>query len=157
MNYKFIDNIKCINYVKKKKIKRPIVFTNGVFDIIHRGHIEYLRSSSKLGETLLVAINTDNSIKKLNKGIKRPINDETNRLIILSSLDFIDHIILFNEDSPKILIKNLKPDVIIKGGDYNIDKILELKSIKYWNGISISVPIKYNFSTTSIINQMKYL
>ena len=99
--------------------EQTIVFTNGCFDILHRGHIEYLAQTSDFSDKLIVAVNADSSVKKLNKGSSRPIQDENSRALIIAALDFVDAVIIFNEDTPFELIKTIKPNVLVKGGDYD--------------------------------------
>jgi len=99
--------------------EQTIVFTNGCFDILHRGHIEYLAQTSDFADKLIVAVNSDSSVKKLNKGDSRPIQDENSRALIIAALDFVDAVVIFNEDTPFELIKTIKPNVLVKGGDYD--------------------------------------
>lgn len=99
--------------------EQTIVFTNGCFDILHRGHIEYLAQTSDFADKLIVAVNSDSSVKKLNKGDSRPIQDENSRALIIAALDFVDAVVIFNEDTPFELINTIKPNVLVKGGDYD--------------------------------------
>ena len=139
-----------------KNVKRPLVFTNGVFDILHRGHIEYLNEAKKLGNTLLVALNTDESVKSLNKGSNRPINKLDDRAFILSNLISIDLITSFNDSTPINLIKKLKPDFLIKGGDWRENDIVGSSFIKKIGGKVFSIPFKTDISTTYIINKINH-
>ena len=128
---------------------RPgIVFTNGCFDIVHRGHIEMLKASKKLGEHLIVGVNTDASVKRL-KGNTRPVNNETDRKVLLESLDFVDEVILFDEDTPQQLIERIRPDIITKGGDYTIDTVVGNELAKV-----IIIPSIKNYSTTNTIQRI---
>ena len=136
------------------KIRRPLVFTNGVFDILHRGHIEYLNEAKKLGNTLLVALNSDESVKSLNKGANRPINKLEDRIYILSNLISIDLITSFNDSTPIKLIERLKPDFLIKGGDWLEDDIVGSSFVKKIGGKVFSIPFKTDISTTKIINKI---
>lgn len=102
-----------------KAQNQSIVFTNGCFDILHRGHIEYLAQTSDFADKLIVAVNSDSSVKRLNKGDSRPIQDENSRALIIAALDFVDAVVIFDEDTPFDLIYNIKPNVLVKGGDYN--------------------------------------
>lgn len=104
---------------KWKAQNKPIVFTNGCFDILHRGHIEYLAQTSDFADKLVVAVNSDSSVKRLNKGDSRPIQDENSRALIIAALDFVDAVVIFDEDTPFDLIYNIKPNVLVKGGDYD--------------------------------------
>ena len=131
-----------------------IIFTNGCFDIVHKGHIEVLAKTADLGNKLIIGLNSDNSIKK-NKGSTRPIVDEKARAFLLASLCFVDAIILFSEETPINLIKILKPDVLAKGGDYKIETIIGHKEVQDYNGEVTLVPFIDGYSTTSIIEKIK--
>jgi rfaE bifunctional protein nucleotidyltransferase chain/domain len=134
--------------LKKGDIEQTKVFTNGCFDIVHRGHIEMLRASKDIGDWLVVGLNTDRSIKRI-KGNDRPVNNETDRKVLLESLDFVDEVILFDEDTPEQLIKNVKPDIITKGGDYTVDTVVgnELAEV-------VIIPSIKNYSTTNTIQRI---
>lgn len=140
-----------INVWKFKGYK--IVFTNGCFDILHRGHIEYLAKAASFGNKLIIGLNTDESVSE-NKGKNRPLQDEYSRALILSSLKFVDAVILFNEKTPEVLIKNIKPDFLIKGGDYKIENIVGFDFVKSYGGQVIVVEYLKNFSTSNIINKI---
>ncbi|MFC1454915.1 D-glycero-beta-D-manno-heptose 1-phosphate adenylyltransferase [Candidatus Undinarchaeota archaeon] len=131
-----------------------IVFTNGVFDILHVGHIKYLEEAKGHGDTLIVGLNSDSSVKKI-KGEGRPINDESSRASVLSSLSSVDYIVIFSEDTPEKLISALKPDVHVKGGDYNETDLPEAEVVKSYGGKIIIVPLVEGYSTTSLIEKMK--
>ena len=126
--------------------------TNGCFDILHYGHIYYLQESKKLCDKLIVAINSDNSVKKL-KGKERPINNQSFRSRVLASLYCCDYIIIFKEDTPLNLIKRLKPNLLTKGGDYNIKDIVGAKELKNWGGETKVISLVKGLSTTKIINK----
>ena len=128
---------------------RPtVVFTNGCFDLLHRGHVEMLKASKALGGHLVVGLNTDASVKRL-KGDTRPINNETDRKVVLESLDFVDEVILFDEDTPQKLIERIRPDIITKGGDYTIDTVVGNELAKV-----VIIPTVENQSTTNTIKRM---
>ena len=131
-----------------------IVFTNGCFDIIHKGHIEVLARTADLGDKLIVGLNSDSSIRKL-KGANRPIMDENSRAILLAALSCVDAIIFFSEDTPLNLIKTLKPDVLAKGGDYKINTIVGHEIVQENGGEVILVPFVDGFSSTNIIDKIK--
>lgn len=139
-----------------------VVFTNGVFDILHLGHVDYLEKSKALGTKLIVAINSDASVKRLRKGDERPINPEFARATIISALRCVDAAIIFSEDTPFDLITSLTPDILVKGGDYNPDEmdeskktyIVGSKEIKEAGGRVVSIPITEGFSTTSILRKL---
>ena len=124
----------------------PVVFTNGCFDILHRGHLELLKYCKGIGNTVIVGLNSDKSVKRL-KGDKRPINNQLDRKYFLESLKFVDKVIVFDEDTPYNLIKSLKPDLIVKGGDYKIEEVVgsdlcEVKIFKYVEGYSTTKKIQ---------------
>lgn len=133
---------------EKQKNKR-IVFTNGCFDILHRGHLDYLQKASKLGEIFIVAINSDNSVKKL-KGINRPINSQIDRAEMLAGYDFINYITIFDEETPLNLIKSIRPDILVKGGDYQAEEVVG----KEFSGKVIIIPFLKGYSSTNIINKL---
>jgi rfaE bifunctional protein nucleotidyltransferase chain/domain len=137
-----------------KQSGEEIVFTNGCFDIIHKGHIEMLVQTADLGNRLIVGLNSDSSIQKL-KGKNRPIIDEQSRAILLASFSFVDAVILFSEDTPINLISSLKPDVLAKGGDYEISTIVGHKVVQENGGQVILVPFVEGFSSTAIIDKIK--
>ncbi len=148
-----LDNLK--NQVKSwKKSGKKIVFTNGCFDIIHRGHIEILTQTADLGDKLIIGLNSDKSIKIL-KGEKRPIIEEKYRAILLASLSFVDAIVVFSEDTPINLINKIMPDVLAKGGDYEIEKIVGHEVVQKNGGKVILIPFLNGFSSTNIIEKIK--
>ncbi len=148
-----VDDIKYKKSLWKFK-EQKIVFTNGCFDIIHRGHIEYLAKASSYGNILVVGLNSDKSIKKI-KGVNRPIIDENSRILTLASLQFVNYIILFNEETPINLIEAIKPDILIKGSDYKKEKIVGYDIIKNSGGEIITINFIEGYSTTSIIDKIK--
>ena len=131
-----------------------IVFTNGCFDIVHKGHIEYLAQAAALGTKLVVGLNTDTSVKRL-KGEKRPINNQEARAILLSALIFIDKIVLFDEDTPYELIKYIQPDILVKGQDYKPEQIVGYDIVKNKGGEIITIDLTAGYSTTSILNKLQ--
>lgn len=140
-----------------------IVFTNGCFDILHKGHVTYLAQAAELGTKLVVAINTDSSVKRLGKGEDRPVNSEETRAFVLSALGFVDMVVLFDNDTPLELISELKPDILVKGADYDPNET-DVNSKKYIVGSDVVkeycgevkvIPMVDGFSTTGIINRMK--
>lgn len=131
-----------------------IVFTNGCFDIIHRGHIEYLAKAASLGTKLIVGLNTDASVRRL-KGENRPVNDERGRALALASLLFVDEVILFNTDTPRELIEFIQPDVLVKGGDYRTEDIVGNDIVTARGGQVVTIPLVEGYSTTSIIEHLK--
>ena len=126
-----------------------IVFTNGCFDILHKGHVEYLRKSKELGHYLIVAINSDKSVQKL-KGKGRPVNKQEDRALVLKAIRYVDEVIVFDEDTPYELIKQIKPDIITKGGDYTEDKVVGNDIAKV-----VIIPYVDGYSTTGMIDAVK--
>lgn len=133
---------------------KRIVFTNGVFDILHEGHITSLSEAATYGHVLIVAVNTDASVKRL-KGENRPMNNEDSRALLLASLVIVDAVILFDEDTPINLITTLLPDVLVKGGDYTLEQIVGAKEVMANGGEVKIVPILEGFSTTALIQKIK--
>lgn len=139
---------------KKRRAGSRIVFTNGCFDILHAGHITYLKKAKKLGDILVIGVNTDESVKRL-KGNSRPVNPIEDRLMLLSALEYVDYVVPFQEDTPLELIKAIKPDVLVKGGDYQIDSIVGAKEVLDGGGIVRVLPFIEGRSTTGIIDKMQ--
>ncbi|MBI4945893.1 MAG: D-glycero-beta-D-manno-heptose 1-phosphate adenylyltransferase [Bacteroidetes bacterium] len=132
-----------------------IVFTNGCFDILHPGHIDYLSKAADLGDVLIIGVNSDSSVKKLNKGANRPIQNENDRAFILSAIQFVEALIIFEADTPYELIKAVQPDVLVKGGDWKEADIVGADIVKAKGGVVISIPFVEGYSTTSIENRIK--
>jgi len=152
---KLFDLDSLLHQVRRWRLQeKKIVFTNGVFDILHEGHIASLSEAASYGHVLIVGVNTDASVKRL-KGESRPVNNEKSRSLILASLVITDAVILFDEDTPQTLISALLPDVLVKGGDYTIDQIVGASDVLANGGDVKIVPILEGFSTTSIIQRMK--
>jgi rfaE bifunctional protein nucleotidyltransferase chain/domain len=146
---------KAVKLCSEWKKKESIVFTNGCFDIIHSGHIHYLSCAADLGNKLIVGLNSDESVSKL-KGKDRPYNKESDRLLMLASLQFIDVIILFNQDTPIDLIESINPNVLVKGGDYTEDKIVGADYVKKNGGKVISLQFIEGYSTSNFIKKIKH-
>ena len=134
-----------------KKEGKKIVFTNGVFDLLHKGHIFSLSRAAQQGDILIIGLNSDASVKRL-KGNSRPVNDQDARALLLSSLVMVDAVVIFEEDTPQQLITAILPDVLVKGGDYTIDQIAGAKEVIANGGKIVINPILDGFSTTAIIN-----
>jgi D-glycero-beta-D-manno-heptose 1-phosphate adenylyltransferase len=137
-----------------KKSRKKIVFTNGCFDLLHIGHVRYLEQAKSLGDILIVGINTDASVQKL-KGPTRPIQNENDRAEILASLKAVDHTVLFGEETPLNLIKQVKPDVLVKGGDWKIEQIVGWDFVQSYGGTVQSLQFVEGRSTTKIIEKSK--
>jgi D-beta-D-heptose 7-phosphate kinase/D-beta-D-heptose 1-phosphate adenosyltransferase len=135
---------------------RTIVFTNGVFDILHAGHVYLLRQAKELGDVLVVGINSDRSVRRL-KGRSRPINNEEDRLAVVAALDSVDHVVLFDEDTPVNLIRALRPDIHVKGGDYRPDTLPEASAVKEVGGRIVILPRIAGLSTTGVIDRIATL
>lgn len=133
--------------------KKKIVFTNGCFDILHKGHIRYLKKAGSLGDVLVIGLNSDRSIRAI-KGPRRPINCELDRAEILAALDFVDYVTIFDEDTPQKLIEELKPDILVKGGDWKIDDIVGADFIKSRGGRVVRIPFIKGYSTSSLIERL---
>ena len=144
-----LPTLKVVNFLDKK-----IVFTNGVFDILHTGHVDYLTKARDLGGFLVIGLNTDASVKRLNKGPERPINNEKARATVLSALECVDAVVLFNEDTPYELIKHLQPDILVKGSDYAVENIVGYDIVKAKGGEVITIDLSQGFSTTGIIKKI---
>lgn len=151
---------KIININKLQRIvaglrgKKKIIFTNGCFDILHRGHIQYLKKAKQLGGILIVGLNSDTSVRRI-KGRARPIFNQKDRARLLSSLTCVDYVVIFNQDTPLSLINALKPDVLIKGADWKGKKVVGADLVKSWKGKIKLIPYLKGYSTTSIISRIK--
>lgn len=133
---------------------KRIVFTNGVFDILHAGHVAYLTEARALGDMLVVGLNSDESVKRL-KGPERPINTCHDRAAVLCALRAVDHVVVFEEDTPKHVIESLLPDVLVKGGDYSRDTIVGADLVEAAGGRVVVIPLLQGRSTTNVINRMR--
>ena len=136
-------------------LPRPLVFTNGVFDILHRGHASYLAQARALGASLVVGVNSDASVKMLGKGDDRPINSEADRQALLAALESVDLAVLFTEQTPVNLISKIHPDIYVKGGDYEIDSLEETRLVKTWGGTAVAIPFLYERSTTTLLSKIR--
>ena len=136
-----------------KKNKMKVAFTNGCFDILHLGHLEILTKSKEFGDKLIVAVNSDESVRKL-KGEERPINDFQTRSNMLASFSFVDYVVEFSDDTPKKLIQIIKPDFLIKGGDYKKKNIVGNDIVSSYGGETIIIPLIDGLSTTNTINKL---
>jgi D-glycero-beta-D-manno-heptose 1-phosphate adenylyltransferase len=145
---------KNISSYKREHVIRPLVFTNGCFDLLHPGHISYLMRARELGNFLWIGLNTDESVRKL-KGQKRPVNSEITRSIILASLFFVDAVTIFDEDTPIHLLEEIHPDIHIKGGDYNKEDLPEYNTVIEYGGRVEILPFIEGESTTGLIKKIK--
>ena len=136
-------------------LPRPLVFTNGVFDILHRGHVTYLAQARALGASLLVAANSDASARRLGKGDDRPINRLEDRMAVLAALQAVDLVTWFDEDTPLALILACRPDVLVKGGDWMPEAIVGAKEVIAWGGSVHAIPFLFERSTTATLNKIR--
>jgi rfaE bifunctional protein nucleotidyltransferase chain/domain len=137
------------------RLPRPLVFTNGVFDILHRGHVEYLADARALGGALIVAVNSDLSAKMLGKGPDRPLNRDVDRAIVLSGLESVSLVVSFDERTPCDLLQIVRPDLYVKGGDYDIEQLEETRLIRGWGGDARAIPFRGGFSTTDLVERIR--
>lgn len=137
------------------ELARPMVFTNGVFDILHRGHVSYLAEARNLGASLVVGLNSDQSARGLGKGPDRPLNGEIDRACVLAALESVSLVTLFDEPSPVELIKFAQPDIYVKGGDYDIESLEETKWVRSWGGRALALPFVEGYSTTSLVHRIR--
>ncbi|WP_202444732.1 D-glycero-beta-D-manno-heptose 1-phosphate adenylyltransferase [Schauerella aestuarii] len=145
----------CEAAVAAGQFARPLVFTNGVFDLLHRGHATYLDQAAQLGATLIVAINTDASVKRLGKGDDRPLNTTVDRAAVLAALSCVDAVTVFEEQTPEALIAALKPDLIVKGGDYDMAVLPETALVESWGGRAVAIPFEFERSTTALVKKIR--
>ncbi len=136
-------------------LPRPLVFTNGVFDILHRGHVTYLAQARALGASMVLALNTDSSVKRLNKGDDRPINTLEDRMAVAAALSMVDLVTFFEDDTPLNLILACKPDVLVKGGDWPVEQIVGADEVQSWGGKVYSIPFLYERSTTEMLRKIR--
>ena len=138
-----------------KSVKRPLVFTNGVFDILHRGHVTYLAQARALGASLLVAVNSDSSARRLGKGEGRPVNMLDDRVALVAALEAATLVTWFDEETPLALILAAKPEVLVKGGDWKPEAIVGAKEVRGWGGSVRSIPFAHERSTTSLLSRIR--
>jgi len=136
-------------------LPRPVVFTNGVFDVLHRGHVTYLEQARALGGSLVVALNTDASSKRLGKGADRPLNKELDRAVVVAALESVNLVTWFDEDTPLVLINQLRPDVLVKGADYDMRRLPETAVVEAYGGRAVSIGFVDGFSTTSLVTKIR--
>lgn len=139
--------------LERERTGKRVVFTNGCFDIIHAGHVDYLEKAKKLGDILVVGLNSDSSVKRI-KGEKRPLIPQEMRAKVLSSLKPVDYVVVFEEDTPLRLIKAIKPDVLVKGGDWDLDKIVGREFVESYGGEVKTIPFEFDISTSKIVDRI---
>ena len=135
-------------------VGRSLVFTNGVFDVLHRGHVVYLAVARTLGATLLVGVNTDASARRLGKGVGRPVNREQDRALVIAALQSVSLVTLFDESTPCELIQRCRPDVYVKGGDYDMEVLEESRLVRSWGGRSLTIPLVHGYSSSTLLQRL---
>lgn len=140
---------------KLASLPRPLVMTNGVFDVLHRGHVSYLQRAAELGASLVVAVNSDGSARMLGKGPDRPLNAAKDRAYVLAGLESVDIVTMFDSRTPVELIRKFRPDIYVKGGDYDMETLEETRVVRSWGGKSVAIPFVDGFSTTSLVKRIR--
>ena len=138
-----------------RELPHPVVFTNGVFDVLHRGHVTYLAQARALGNSLVVGLNTDASARRLGKGPERPLNAQLDRAVMLAALECVSLVTWFDEDTPLELIRTLRPDILVKGGDYDMQKLAETHLVQSWGGKALAIPFVSGYSTTALVQKIR--
>jgi rfaE bifunctional protein nucleotidyltransferase chain/domain len=156
----FIDKIATLSQAVERTHSwreqgQRVIFTNGVFDVLHRGHVSYLDQARALGQRLVVGLNSDASARRLNKGSDRPLNNEVDRAMVIAALESASLVVWFDEDTPLQLIDALRPDVIVKGGDYDMALLPETALVKSWGGEALALPFVAGYSTTQLVNKIR--
>ena len=151
LSRKIIPNAEVATY----RWPRPLVFTNGLFDVLHRGHVTYLAAARELGAALLVAVNSDASSRLQGKGPDRPLNAELDRLIVLASLESVSFVTLFDEKTPCELLSRCRPDVYVKGGDYDMESLEETRLMRSWGGRALAIPFVEGYSTSALVQRIR--
>jgi rfaE bifunctional protein nucleotidyltransferase chain/domain len=136
-------------------LAQPVVFTNGVFDVLHRGHVTYLAQARALGASMVVALNTDASARRLGKGPDRPLNNEQDRAIMMAALGCVDLVTWFDENTPVQLLSELRPAIYVKGGDYDMSRLAETALVQGWGGRSVALPFVDGYSTTALVKKIR--
>ena len=134
---------------------RPMVFTNGVFDVLHRGHVAYLHVARQQGASLVVAVNSDASARGLGKGPDRPLNRDVDRALVLAGLASVDAVLFFDEGTPCELLKRVRPQLYVKGGDYDMQTLEETRLVRSWGGDALAIPFVDGYSTTALVNRIR--
>jgi rfaE bifunctional protein nucleotidyltransferase chain/domain len=152
---KILSEQQCVERIAGGQWPKPLVFTNGVFDILHRGHVTYLDEAAQLGATLVVGVNSDASAKRLGKGPDRPLNTAADRAALLAALECVVAVVVFDEDTPLEIIGQLRPDIIVKGGDYEMQVLPETKLVESWGGKAVAIPFEFARSTTNLVEKIR--
>ena len=153
----FLDKVVQRNEAAQRvgRLAQPVVFTNGVFDVLHRGHVTYLAQARALGASLVVALNTDASARRLNKGADRPLNAQQDRAEVVAALASVDLVTWFDDDTPLDLIRELRPAVLVKGGDYDMGKLAEARLVESYGGRAEALPFVAGYSTTALVERIR--
>ena len=138
-----------------KALPQPVVFTNGVFDVLHAGHVTYLSEARSLGGSLVVALNTDASAKRLGKGPDRPLSTDTDRATLIAALESVSMVTWFDDDTPLEIINELRPHIIVKGGDYDMAKLKEAQLVESYGGKALALPFVAGYSTTALVTKIR--
>jgi len=136
-------------------LPRPLVFTNGVFDVLHRGHVAYLHAARQRGASLIVAVNTDASARGLGKGADRPLNRDIDRALVLAGLAAVDAVTFFGEPTPVALLARVRPELYVKGGDYDMQTLEETRLVRSWGGEALAIPFVDGYSTTALVQRIR--
>ena len=137
------------------QLPRPWVFTNGVFDVLHRGHVLYLAQARALGGSLIVALNTDASVRRLGKGDDRPLNAQDDRAVVMAGQEAVSLVTWFDDDTPQALIGEIRPDILVKGGDYDMARLPEAALVESWGGRALALPFVSGYSTTALLKKIR--
>ncbi len=153
----FLDKIVSRELLRYRltELPKPVVFTNGVFDVLHRGHATYLAQARALGGSLVLALNSDASARRLGKGPDRPLNNEKDRAAVVAALESVSLVTWFDEDTPVTLIGELKPDILVKGGDYDMRILPETKVVESYGGKALSIAFVDGYSTTELVKKIR--
>ncbi len=157
MSPAFLDKIVSRQDAKARiaALPQPVVFTNGVFDVLHAGHVTYLAQARALGGSLVVALNTDASAKRLGKGPDRPLNTDVDRATLIAALESVSLVTWFEEDTPLEIIGELRPGMLVKGGDYDMAKLAEAKLVESYGGQALALPFVAGYSTTALVRKIR--
>jgi rfaE bifunctional protein nucleotidyltransferase chain/domain len=137
------------------RLPAPLVFTNGVFDVLHRGHVAYLHAARQLGASLIVAVNSDASARMLGKGPDRPLNRDVDRALVLAGLAAVDAVTFFDEATPCALLARVRPQLYVKGGDYDMETLEETRRVRSWGGQAVAIPFVDGYSTTALVRRIR--
>lgn len=152
---KIVDREHLVEPLKKLRALGPVVFTNGVFDVLHKGHVTYLAQAREQGASLVLGLNSDKSAARLGKGPDRPLNKQEDRASVLAALESISLVTYFDEDTPLELIQKILPDVLVKGGDYDMDTLQEAKFVRSYGGVAKALSFVSGYSTTKLVEKIR--